>query len=400
MSASPTNTPSPERSSTRQFFPSAHTQPAGAEGERDIHQRKRDHIALCHQGEVGLAGDPALWGEVRLMHCAMPELMSSEVDVRATLLGHTLKAPLMITGMTGGPPEAGEINRAVARLCERLGLAFGVGSQRVMTRDPSSASTFKLRAHAPNALILANIGVNQARDLGLERVRALVDEIEADALAVHLNPAMELVQPCRDADSDFRGGYDTIARLVDALDGRVLVKECGCGLSPDVVRKLHGAGVRALDLSGVGGTSWVKLEAMRAAEGGASAADLASLGFTLADWGLPTGAATLLASDVRASLGAHTPSAPNHLTLVASGGVTNPLEAVKALALGADVVGLARPVLQALLNEGEEGAEAFLSALIEGIKRVFMLTGAQNIQSLREKPVVLGPQLEAWRRAV
>ena len=367
-------------SHTERFFPQG-------EVGVGIHQRKRDHIALCHTGDVGLEGDPGLWGQVRFMHCALPELKLSEIDLSTSLLGRRLSVPVMATGMTGGPPEAGEINRSVAKLCERFGLPFGVGSQRVITKDSDALETFKVRAVAPEVFLLANLGVNQLRDLGVTRAKALVEAIEADALAIHLNPAMEVVQPDPDADVDFHGGYDAIARAVEALDGQVIVKECGCGLSPEVVRRLYGVGVKAVDLSGVGGTSWVKLEALRA--GGSQA----QLGFTLADWGIPTAAATLMAHNVRQELG---DVAVHELKLVASGGIQDPLQAVKALALGADLVGVARPLLQALLNGGEEEAHLFMSSLIEGIRQICMLTGARDLESLRRSPRLIGPELDAW----
>lgn len=348
----------------------------------DPYQRKRDHIALCNTGEVGPGrGSPGgLFDEVWLVHDAMPELSMDALDTTTRLLDHTLRAPVMVTGMTGGPPEAGEINRGIARICDRLGLAFGVGSQRVITKADISAATFTVRDVAPDVALFGNIGVNQARDLGVEAVRALMDRIGADYMAVHLNPAMELVQPGADADSDFRAGYETIARLVDALDGRVLVKECGTGLSPRVVRRLHRAGVRAVDVSGSGGTSWVKVEALRAKD------RLAALGHLFADWGIPTAAATAMAHGIGPQI-------------VASGGVGDGLTAGKALALGADVVGCARPVLQAFLDEdggGAEGAEAFLDAFVQGIRMVMALTGCRTPAALRRAPRVVGPRLAAW----
>jgi len=368
---------------TSQYFPSDRSLETH---EAEIHQRKRDHISLCHTGEVSIEGDAGLWAQLRLVHCALPELKLSELDLSASLLGRELPVPVMATGMTGGPPEAGEINRSVARVCERFGLPFGVGSQRVITKDPSSLETFQVRRAAPDVFLIANLGVNQLRDLGTDRARELVRSIEADALAVHLNPAMEVVQPGQEADSDFSGGYEAIARVVEALDGQVIVKECGCGLSPEVVRRLYAVGVQAVDLSGVGGTSWVKLEALRA-EG-----SQAALGMSLADWGIPTAAATLMAHEARAQLGAE-----SSLKLVASGGIQSPLQAVKALALGADLVGVARPLLQALLNGGEEAAERYVEALINGIRQITMLTGARAVRELRSMPRVVGPGLEAWR---
>ncbi|MCA9539618.1 MAG: type 2 isopentenyl-diphosphate Delta-isomerase, partial [Myxococcales bacterium] len=251
----------------------------------DIHQRKRDHIALCSTDEVHPGVHFGLFEDVALMHDALPELAMSELDLRTCLLDHTLAAPVMVTGMTGGPPEAGDINAGIARVCADLGLAFGVGSQRVITRDAASATTFQVRSAAPGVVLVGNLGVNQVRDLGVGVVRELVARIEADYLAVHLNPAQELAQPGDEADHDFRSGYATIGALVEALDGRVLVKECGTGLSPKVVRRLASVGVRAVDVSGSGGTSWVKVEALRAQ------GRKAALGALFAGWGIPTAAA-------------------------------------------------------------------------------------------------------------
>lgn len=347
----------------------------------DIYARKRDHIELCDTGDVHPGGHRGLFEEVWLVHDAMPELSMDDLALTTPLLDHTLRAPVMVTGMTGGPVEAGEINRGIARVCDRLGLAFGVGSQRVITKAEISASTFAVRDVAPDVALFGNIGVNQARDLGPDAVRDLCARIGADYLAVHLNPAMELVQPGADADSDFRHGYETIARLVDALDGRLIVKECGTGLSPTVVRRLYAAGVRAVDVSGSGGTSWVKVEALRAR------GELHDLGMLFADWGIPTAAATALAA--RAVPG----GGPQ---IIASGGIGDGLVAGKALALGADVAGCARPVLQAFRRGGEEAVEAFLIQFIQGIRMVMALTGARTARALRDAPRVLGPRLERW----
>ena len=343
----------------------------------DIYQRKRDHIALSHTGDVHPGAHHGLFEELSLVHDALPELAMSEVDLSTTLLDHALAAPVMVTGMTGGPPEAGDINRELARICQRLGLAFGVGSQRVITKAPESLRSFAVRDVAPDVVLFGNLGVVQCRQLGVPAARALMERIGADYLAVHLNPAMELVQPGADADSDFRGGYDIIGRLVDALDGRVLVKECGTGLSPKVVRRLHALGVRAVDVSGTGGTSWIKVEALRA-EG-----RQATLGELFADWGIPTAAATALAAGIGPQV-------------IASGGIGDGLTAAKALALGADVVGCARPVLQALLDGGPEAAEGFLETLVQGVRMASALTGCRAPSALRTRPRIIGPRLSAW----
>lgn len=343
----------------------------------DIFQRKRDHLALCTDGPVHGADHHGLFEEVQLVHCALPELATEQLDLGARLLDHPLKAPLMVTGMTGGPPEAGEINRTLAAACAAAGIAFGVGSQRIITKAAGTAETFTVRAAAPDVVLCGNLGVNQIRDLGVARAAALMQRIEADCLCVHLNAAQELAQPGGEADSDFRHGYATIGRLVEALDGRVIVKECGTGLAPSVVARLHGLGVRAVDVSGSGGTSWVKVEALRA--DGVQA----DLGMLFQGWGIPTAAATALSAGIGPQI-------------IASGGIVDPLQAAKALALGADLVGSARPVLQAYASAGREGVDRFIALMIRGLKMALLLTGSRTIADLRRAPRIVGPRLKAW----
>ena len=344
----------------------------------DIYQRKRDHITLCDTDEVHPGVHHGLFDELTLVHDALPELSMDELDLATPFLDHALAAPLMVTGMTGGPPEAGDINLGVARVCDRMGLAFGVGSQRIITKSEVTAKTFQVRAVAPDVVLFGNIGVNQARDLGPAVVAELMNRIGADYMAVHLNVGMELIQPGADADRDFTEGYETIGRLVDALDGRLLVKECGSGLSPFVVARLQRVGVRAVDVSGTGGTSWIKVEALRVQ------GSEARLGQMFADWGVPTAAATALAACVPG------------VEVVASGGVRHGLDVGKALALGAQIVGCARPILQAFLAGGTEGCERQLMETVQGLRMVMALTGVRTPAALAGVPRVVGPRLAAW----
>lgn len=357
-------------------------------------QRKEDHINLCYQGDVTLEGDRGLWSEVQLIHNALPELREREVSLETRFLDRfELKAPLMLTGMTGGTTRAGEINRHIAKVCEELCIPFGLGSMRVLTQETGRQDllpTFNVKEYAPNVCLIGNLGVNQLRDLGIERVEELCQLVKADVLAIHLNPAMELIQPDQDADRDFTGGYQAIQEACEKLSIPILVKECGCGLSPQVVQRLISRGVQCVDVSGVGGTSWVKLEALRASENDPQSLK-ARQGFMLADWGIPTAASVMLA-------------APMTAQVIASGGISTPLQAAKALALGADIVGLARPALQAYLSGvdhggvdvGRERLKSFLTDMITGIRMITMLTGARSSRDLRDMPKLLGPQLRFW----
>jgi isopentenyl-diphosphate delta-isomerase len=336
-------------------------------------------LELCEHGPVEFAQKTTLFEDVELVHDALPELALDAVDTTASLLGKTLRAPLLVTGMTGGTDEAAAINRDLARVAERQGIAFGLGSQRAMQRDPALAYTFAVREHAPTTLVLANLGAVQATASPTAEVERLVHAVGADALCVHLNPAQELVQP--GGDRDFRGALDAIARLVRELPVPVVVKETGCGMSRRVAQRLVDAGVRTIDVSGAGGTSWVKVEALRADD------PQRRLGEAFANWGIPT-AASLVA--VR-SLG---------LDVIASGGVRSGLDIAKAVALGARVAGVALPVFRAYRAGGSDGAIAFVDELVAGLRTAMVLTGARDLTKLAETPLVLGSRLRDWMGGV
>ncbi len=340
-----------------------------------ISERKRSHLDLCAQDEVEYAGKTTLLEDVDLVHDALPELALDEIDVSVRFLGRALRAPLLITGMTGGTDEAAAINQALAQVAEERGIAFGLGSQRAMQRTPELGYTFAVRTHAPTTLVLANLGVVQAREVSSAEVEQLVRSVGADAVCIHLNPAQELIQP--GGDRDFRGGLATIGRLATELPVPVVVKETGCGISRAVAERLVLAGVKTIDVSGAGGTSWVKVETLRADDAGRE------LGTTFADWGIPTAAALL---GVR-GLG---------LECIASGGIRTGLEVAKVLALGAQVAGVALPVFRAYRAGGVAAAGRFVDGLVAGLRTAMLLTGSRDVPALRRVPLVLGARLRDW----
>ncbi|HRI51897.1 MAG TPA: alpha-hydroxy-acid oxidizing protein, partial [Pseudomonadota bacterium] len=194
-----------------------------------ISQRKADHLALCASGEVEFRAKGTLLDQIQLVHDALPDRHVDEVDLTTTVLGKRLAAPIMISGMTGGTDEAQALNRDLARAAEQLGLGFGLGSQRAMVIRPETARTYEVRDVAPTMLLLGNLGLVQAREMTTAQVREIVKRVGADALCLHLNPAMELIQP--GGDRDFRSGRDVLRRLHEELGVPVVVKETGCGLS-------------------------------------------------------------------------------------------------------------------------------------------------------------------------
>jgi isopentenyl-diphosphate delta-isomerase len=244
-----------------------------------------------------------------------------------------------------------------------------------MLIDPGTTDTFRVRDVAPDILLLANLGAVQARDAGPARVAALVDAIGADALCIHLNAAQELVQD--EGDRDFRGCAAAIQALVAELAVPLVVKETGCGLGPRALARLCEAGVRWVDVSGAGGTTWTGVEALR------GSARQRALGQELREWGIPTAAAITYAK--RAGL-----------RVIASGGIRGPRDVAHALALGADAVALALPFLRAYREGDAAGVILAASRLIESLRVVTLLTGARRASELQRAARVIGNDLRAW----
>lgn len=346
----------------------------------DITQRKRDHLELCATGDVGFKDTTTLLECVRLVHDALPELSIDEIDTSVTLFGKTLRAPIFIAAMTGGTDEAAEVNHTLAAVADARGYGFGLGSQRAMHRREAVSWTYRVRDKAPNVLLLGNVGMVQAREMTTAQLRALAEGVAADALCVHLNPAMEIVQP--GGDRDFRGGRELFKRLVGELGIPVIAKETGNGISVAAARKLRGAGVAHVDVSGAGGTSWVGVETLRAEE------SAKRLGQALWDWGVPTAASVMACA------------ASGFETVIATGGVGSGVDVARALALGASAAGIARPTLKALREGGRDGVERFLDDVERELRAVMLLTGAPNVAALRTAPRVVTGELRDWAASI
>ena len=342
-----------------------------------ISARKADHLDLCATGDVGFQDKTTLLEEVELVHDALPELALADIDLRTEFAGKTLAAPLIIAAMTGGVDRAEAINRDLAGVAEALGIGFAFGSQRpLLTRGIRAG--YAVRDVAPTALVLGNIGVVQARQTSTAALIDLVGETGVDALCLHLNPAMEVVQP--EGDDDFRGGLDTFARCVAELPFPIAAKETGCGVSRAVARSLRGVGVKIVDVSGAGGTSWVGVETLRAA---GVDEDARMLGELLWDWGIPTAASVAMV-------------ASEGLTPIATGVIQNGLDVARAIALGAHAAGIARPLLAAYERGGSDEAARMLDRIERELRAVMLLVGARDLDALRASPRVIGPTLSRW----
>ena len=341
----------------------------------DIAGRKADHLELSAEADVGYRRSTLL-DCVEFIHDALPELDFDELDVSTTILGKTLRAPIVIAAMTGGTERGKVINTGLARVAEEMGLGFGLGSQRSMLLDPTTADSFQMRAIAPSTLILGNIGGVQAAKLPFDELRKLVEDVGADALCIHLNPAMELIQV--EGDRCFRGVLDAIENIVSGLGRPVIVKETGNGLSGNVARRLFARGVRHVDVSGAGGTSWVAVETARA--DGARR----GLGETFREWGIPTAASVGLCAR------------EGFDTVIATGGISTGLEAAQAIALGATAVGIARPVLIAHERGGLPAVRAYLERVVLELRTAMLLVSAKNVKALSQASRRVRSPLTDW----
>ena len=335
-------------------------------------QRKKEHLELCLDSHS--VTDPAGTGFQRyhFVHNALPDLDFDELDTSTTFLGKRLRAPLLISSMTGGFELARKVNRNLAAAAQQLGLAMGVGSQRVAIEEPSVADSFRVREVAPDILLLGNLGAVQLNyGYGIEHCRKAVAMIGADGLILHLNVLQEAVQP--EGNRNFKGLTEKIAAVCRELEVPVVAKEVGSGISADVARRLARAGVKAIDVAGKGGTSWYAVEATRAVKAG-KPVDAAFV-----QWGIPTEEALI---QVREAL-------PD-MQLVASGGIRTGLDIAKALALGADVAALGQPLLASAL-ESSDNVVRFLSAIIHELKIAMLCAGAASLTALRRAVLVRRP---------
>jgi isopentenyl-diphosphate delta-isomerase len=358
--------------------------------ESAVQARKGDHLRLAAAADVE-ARTGAGWADVRLLHEALPVADRDAVDLGVDFLGRRLAAPLVIAGMTGGHPDASAVNTCLARAAQRYGVAMGVGSQRAAMRRPELTATYAVaREAAPGAFLIGNVGAPQlipqvtpdgatTPPLSLTEVRAALDSLRADALAVHLNYLQETVQP--EGDRRALGALEAIAGLVAGLPLPVIAKETGAGTSRRSARLLATTGVRALDVGGLGGTSFAAVEGLRAAQQGNETA--ARLGETFREWGIPT------AVSVVAAL-------PAGLPLIATGGIRNGLDAAKAIALGAGLVGVARPLLRACLEGGEAAVGRWIEAFLAELRAAVFLAGAAGVSDLRGRPRIILGETRAW----
>lgn len=330
--------------------------------------RKRRHIDVCLGEPVGYDGVTTGLDRYRLPYNALTQTSLGDIDLSTAFFGVNLRSPILIGAMTGGAELSGTINRNLAAAAQQLGVGMMLGSQRIMLDSAlgeRAADSFMVRDVAPDALLFGNIGLSQLANAAVPDLAKALDRVGADALAVHTNPLQEAMQ--HNGDTDFSGSIDRLREAADVLGYPVLLKEVGHGIGGAAVAELLGAEgqlpVAGIDVAGAGGTSWSRVEQfvrygeLRHPE--------------LADWGIPTARAVL---EVREAL----PEVP----LVASGGIRTGMDAAKAIALGADVVAVARPLLSAAI-ESTAAVVDWLQPFIDELRVCLHGCGAADLAALR-----------------
>jgi isopentenyl-diphosphate delta-isomerase len=329
-----------------------------------IDQRKSDHIRINLEEDVR-SGLTSGLESYRFVHEALPELDLTQVDTSLSLFGKKLSAPILISSMTGGTEEAGEINQRLAEAAQEVGVAMGVGSQRAAIEHPEQTPTFSItRKVAPDILLFANLGAVQLNyGYGIDQCRKAVDMIQADALILHLNPLQEAVQDA--GDTNFAGLAKKMEVISNKLEVPVIVKEVGWGISERTARLLADCGVSAIDVAGAGGTSWSQVEMYRAPD-----EFTRQLAATFVGWGIPT--ADSILNVKRAVPG---------MTIFASGGLKDGLDIAKSIALGATLGGMAGQFLKAASISTEKTVE-MMKLTKRQIEVTMFTVGAERLESL------------------
>jgi len=343
--------------------------------------RKADHIKICLKENVQATKTTSGFEDVFLVHKALPEIDRDSINLSSIVFNHKFSAPIIVEAMTGGVEESLKINASIAEAVEELCLGMGVGSQRAAIENSKMEKTFFItRKKAPNAFLIGNIGAPQfLKGYGIKEAKKAVEMINADALAIHLNPLQEAVQP--EGETKFKGVLKKIGEIVQNINVPVIVKETGAGIAAEDAKILENADIGGIDIAGVGGTSWAAVEYYRAKERRNEFHQ--RLGETFWNWGIPT---TISLVEVAQS---------TRLPIIASGGVRNGENVAKAIVLGASLAGTASPILQAAVK-GPKEVKKVLTYMIEELRNTMFLAGAKSIKELKMVPAVLTGKTAEW----
>jgi isopentenyl-diphosphate delta-isomerase len=332
--------------------------------------RKDDHLRINLENEVKSSLTNG-FEAYRFLHQALPEIDLDEIETSLTLFDKPLRAPLLLSSMTGGTQQAAHFNQLLARAAQEFGLAMGVGSQRAAIENPALEDTFQItRQEAPDALLFANLGAVQLNmGYAISECQRAVDMLAADALILHLNPLQEALQP--EGDTRFRGLLKHIEEICTKLPVPVIAKEVGWGIGVAAAKQLLDAGVAAIDVAGAGGTSWSQVEMYRQHD-----PQRAQMISHFQSWGIPTAQCLV---EIKQDI-------PN-ARVFASGGLQNGIDLAKSLALGATLGGIAGPLLRAA-NEGYDQLSKMIVLILEELRICMFATGKKSLTEFDESVIL------------
>ena len=339
----------------------------------NVESRKKDHIDICANEDVDNSLKFDVFADIDLVYRCLPDINLKDIDIAVEFLGKELKAPILISSMTGGTDEAEIINKRLAKVAEELGVAFAVGSQRAALENEELAKTYQIRDVAPTTVVIGNLGAVQLlKEYTKENINKAIEMIDADALYLHINPLQEACQT--EGDTNFKDMVSAIDKITKTVKKPIIVKEVGCGIDKDSAHALEKAGVKAIDVAGMGGTSWPLVESKR---------NTSKVGETFSWFGIPTPVSLI---ETKQSV---------EIPVIASGGIRNGLQAAKALALGADVVGIALPLLRPA-RESEDAVKEWLENFIHELSVAMFAVGARTVADLQKKPVIITGKTRSW----
>ncbi|MDL2246587.1 type 2 isopentenyl-diphosphate Delta-isomerase [Methanobrevibacter sp. OttesenSCG-928-K11] len=334
-----------------------------------ISDRKLEHLLICKNYDVHYKHKTTGFEDIELIHNALPEINKEEIDISTEVFGKKLESPLFITAITGGHPSAKKINKELAIASEQKQIGLGLGSQRAAVENADLVDTYTIaREYAPSSLLIGNIGAPQI-DYALNAVEML----DADILAIHLNPLQESIQP--EGDINAKGYINSISKITETVDVPVMIKETGTGISAECAIDLEKSGIDYIDVAGAGGTSWAAVETYRA--------DDRYLGETFWDWGISTAISTV---EVASSV---------NVPIISSGGIRSGLDAAKAIALGADAAGIALPMLKEAYL-GHENIIEYINKFNQSLKIAMFLVGANNLEELKTSNLIIKGEAKEW----
>jgi isopentenyl-diphosphate delta-isomerase len=337
--------------------------------KKETIKRKKDHIQLCLNEDVGFSSVTNGFDKYEFEHYAITEVDYNKISLKTKFLNLKVDYPFLISCMTGGTSEAEKINERLAIAANQLNIPIGVGSQRqALESDEHYKSYQTIKKNAGDVPILSNIGAAQVASIkDISQYQKIIDLVNASALVIHVNPLQELIQ--LKGEPNFSGLLKNISKLVKNLDVPVFVKEVGSGISKPAAKKLLDTGIKGIDVAGAGGTSWAQVELKRNKEENEY----------FRNWGLPT---TYCLNQIR-------PLKKKYkFTLIASGGITNGIEIAKAIALGADLAASARPILQTVMKGGVESVCSLIQNWFDDVKKIMYLTGSSSLKDLSSKKLL------------